>query len=242
LIKHYENFYFIISNYKAMKKIITLVYLMLGIVYATLAQESKYQTTMKKAVLMLDTTIQTTSYETMKNVFERIALAEKKEWLPYYYAAYCAMRVTYREKDINKLDMKADIAQAFLDKADSLCPKQSEIYCVKAMVLLSRIEVDFMSRGPKYSIMGDGMLKEAIALDPTNPRPYLIIGDGKFSIPEQFGGDKKMACQLFDKADTMFNNKVKDDFSPRWGRKTLDRLLKLCEASKPVSNVKPQQP
>jgi hypothetical protein len=225
-----------------MKKIIPLMALVLSIVYTTSAQESKYQIAMKKAVLMLDTTAQTASYEAMKNIFERIALAEKKEWLPYYYAAYCAMRITYREKNINKLDMKADIAQAFLDKADSLSPKNSEIYCVKAMILFSKIEVDFMSRGPKYSIMGDGMLRESIALDPTNPRPYITIADGKFSLPEQFGGDKKMACQLFEKADILFKNKVSDDISPRWGRKALDRYLKGCAALQSTSTVKPQQP
>jgi hypothetical protein len=225
-----------------MKKIIVLVAISLSISVATLAQESKYQSAMKKAVLILDTTAQTASYVTLKNVFERIALTEKNEWLPYYYASYCAMRMTYREKDINKLDMKADIAQALLEKADSLSPKNSEIMCVKAMILYSRIEVDVMSRGPKYSIMGADILKEAIALDATNPRPYLLIGDGKFSLPEQFGGDKKLACQLFNKADNLFNNKVKDDISPRWGRKTVDRLLKECEALKPANNGKEQQP
>jgi hypothetical protein len=225
-----------------MKKIIALITLMLSVCYTSSAQESKYQNAMKKAVLMLDTTAYTASYETMKNFFERIATAEKKEWLPYYYAAYCAMRITYREKDINKLDMKADIAQTFLDKADSLSPKNSEIYCVKAMILLSRIEVDIMSRGPKYSIMGDEMLKQSITLDATNPRPFLTIGDGKFSLPEQFGGDKKMACQLFEKADKLFNDKIKDDISPRWGRKALDRHLKSCAALQTVNVVKPQQP
>jgi hypothetical protein len=225
-----------------MKKIIALWVISVSIVATTLAQETKYQSAMKKAVLMLDTTAQTSTYITMKNVFERIALSEKKEWLPYYYAAYCAMRITYREKDINKLDMKADIAQALLDKADSLSPKNSEIACVKAMIVYSRIEVDVMSRGPKYGLMGENLLKESIALDPTNPRPYLTIGDGKFSLPEQFGGDKKLACQLFDKANALFASKPQDDFSPRWGRKSLDRMLKGCEALKPVSAVKEQQP
>jgi len=224
-----------------MKKYIVVIVMLCVNTFSTIAQESKYYKAMQKAVATLDTTAQESTYLSLKNTFERIALAEKKEWLPYYYVAYCAMRLTYREKDITKLDMKADIAQAFLEKADSLNPKNSEIYCVKAMILYSRIGVDVMSRGPKYSVMGDQIVEESIALDSKNPRPYLLIADGKFSLPQQFGGDKKLGCQMFAKADNLFiNNPPKDDNSPRWGRKTLDRMLKKCEEFSPTVKAKTQ--
>lgn len=224
-----------------MKKSIIVLVLLLVNIFSTIAQESKYYKAMQKAVATLDTTAQESTYLFLKNTFERIALAEKKEWLPYYYAAYCAMRITYREKDLTKLDMKADIAQAFLEKADSLNPKNSEIYCVKAMILYSRIEVDMMSRGPKYSMMGSQIVEEAIALDATNPRPYLLIADGKYSLPPQFGGDKKSGCEVFAKADQIYvKNPPKDDILPRWGRKKLDRMLKECEVFSPIVKAKSQ--
>lgn len=224
-----------------MKKYIVIIIVLFVNIFSTIAQESKYYKAMQKAVAILDTTTQESTYLNLKNTFERIALAEKKEWLPYYYASYCAMRITYREKDITKLDMKADIAQAFLEKADSLNPKNSEISCVKAMILYSRIEVDVMSRGPKYAVMGNQIVEESIALDTKNPRPYLLIADGKFSLPPQFGGDKKLGCQMFAKADNLFiNSPSKDDISPRWGRKTLDRMLKKCEEFSPIVKAKSQ--
>ena len=208
---------------------------------ASQAQEpTKYYKAMQKAVAKLDTTTQVSSYFDLQNTFERIATAEKKEWLPYYYAAYCAMRIAYRQENNNRIDVKADIAQALLDKADSLSPKNSEIYCVKAMILYSRISVDVMSRGPKYSVMGGKIVEEAIAIDMTNPRPFILIGDGKFSLPPQFGGDKKMACQLFNKAKGLMEIPPKDDISPRWGGRTVERMLKKCEELNPAVSSKSQ--
>jgi hypothetical protein len=38
----------------------------------------------------------------LANNFERIATAEKNQWLPYYYAAFCQVNLGFIEKDNEK--------------------------------------------------------------------------------------------------------------------------------------------
>ncbi len=50
----------------------------------------------------------------MANNFTRIADAEKTQWLPYYYAAYCYTMDALREQDVSKKDAIADKADTAL--------------------------------------------------------------------------------------------------------------------------------
>src|SRR6476619_5575761 len=53
------------------------------------AQSEKYVGAMKKNIAELDSAHDATHLSELANNFERIADAEKTQWLPYYYAAYC---------------------------------------------------------------------------------------------------------------------------------------------------------
>ena len=52
----------------------------------------------------------------LANNFERIATAEKTQWLPWYYAAYCTVSASYTESDNSKKDGIADKAEEFITK------------------------------------------------------------------------------------------------------------------------------
>jgi hypothetical protein len=53
------------------------------------AQSEKFQGIMEAKVAMIDTTRTPDAWKDLANTFERIADAEKTQWLPYYYAAFC---------------------------------------------------------------------------------------------------------------------------------------------------------
>ena len=99
------------------------------------AQSDKYTTAMKKNLAAMDTSFKNpTELLTVANNFERIAVAEKSQWLPYYYAAFCQVNYGFLLQDKDKVDGFADKATVLIAKADSISPNNSEISCIKSMI------------------------------------------------------------------------------------------------------------
>src|ERR1043165_4226080 len=133
-----------------MKKILSMT-VVLSITLAATAQNKKYMEAMEKNVAALDTTYKNEQLQPLANTFERIASAEKAEWLPNYYAAYCNVNLSYNVKG-DMIDTYCDKAEKYLKVADSLNPNNSEIYTLKAQIASARISVNPMSRGQKYGM------------------------------------------------------------------------------------------
>ena len=59
------------------------------------AQSDKYIASMKSNIAAIDTSFKNpVNLLTLANKFERIATAEKDQWLAYYYAALCQVNYT----------------------------------------------------------------------------------------------------------------------------------------------------
>src|ERR1051325_667366 len=115
-----------------MKKLLTIITLTTALASAASAQNPRYTASMEALVKMIDTAATGITYVGASNAFERIANAEKKEWLPYYYAAYTQVQAGFMgavAKD--KIDDVCDRADMLIAKADSLSPNNSEIYTVR---------------------------------------------------------------------------------------------------------------
>jgi hypothetical protein len=193
----------------------------------------QYVSVMKKNVDVLDTASKHTTYQTLLHSFERIAKKERTQWLPNYYAAMCAGSMASLEKNNNIAEELTDKAMAYLAIADSISPKNSEICVMKAQTAFIQIKVDMMERGMKNTMLAAKLLEEALHLNNQNPRAYLLIGVGKFSMPEQVGGNKKVACEYFTKADELLKKDAQNDILPRWGREETSALLKKCNSILP---------
>jgi hypothetical protein len=192
------------------------------------AQNNGYITTMEKNVAILDTTRNTAVLQSLANMFERIANAEKKEWLPNYYAAYCNVNMSYTGKN-DMVDTYCDKADMLIKKADSLNPNNSEIYALKAQIASARISVNPMSRGQKYGPQAKELREKAKSLDNTNPRPYYLDGMAFFYTPTMFGGGKDKAKIAYEKALALFETfKPASGIAPRWGKGSTEYFLKKC--------------
>ncbi len=184
---------------------------------------------MSKNISMLDSAIQKGNLDALANNFERIADAEKTQWLPYYYAAYCTVMSSLMQQDKSKSDAIADKAEVLITKAEGLAGKEnSEIDVVKSMIASSHMMVDPQSRYMKYGAASSGYITKAEQLDPTNPRPVLLEGEAKFYTPEAFGGGKDVAKPILEKALAMFDNfKPAGDLYPTWGKSTVQYFLSM---------------
>lgn len=199
----------------------------------------QYLNVMKKNVSTLDTAQRSETFKSLLHSFERVTKIEKAQWIPFYYAAMCAGALASQEKNNNIAEEFTDKAIAYLAIADSISPKNSEIYVMKAQIAFVQIKVDVMERGLKNSMMAAKFLEQALTFNNQNPRAFLLIGVGKYSMPEQVGGNKKMACEYFSKADELLQKQPKNDISPRWGHEEITSLLKKCNKLFPTNSENP---
>lgn len=212
-----------------MKKLIILSSIILGSL-TTIAQNPKFVAAMKKNIVQIDSARTNPElFVSLTNNFERIATAEKTEWLAYYYAAYCKINYGFMQADMSNGDVYADEAEKILNKADSLMPNNSEISCAKSMIATLRMLVNPQQRYMKYGMEAEKALQAAIKQDATNPRPHMLKGQSLKGTPEQFGGGCATAKTHLQKAvDLYLTFKPASDIAPNWGKTYTEGMLKEC--------------
>ena len=214
-----------------MKKVYLLTIVLLATMAVT-AQSEKYNGAMKKNLASMDTAFSSPANLLIAaNNFERIAIAEKNQWLPYYYAAFCEVNYAFMQgADKDKIDGIADKATALIAVADSLSPKNSEISCVKSMIASAHLLVNPQQRWQQYGKESSSNLDAAIAQDASNPRPYFLKGQSLKYTPEQFGGGCKTAKPELETALDKYNTfKPASDISPTWGKEYVVKIIADCK-------------
>lgn len=216
-----------------MKKILFSGVLLLTATFS-FAQSENYIKAMESRVAAVDTTFSPDGLLALSNSFERIAEAEKTQWLPYYYAALTQINIGYMQangadimsgKMATIFDPIADKAEALLNKAEALSKDNSEIWTVKKMITSLRMMGNPMQR---YKMMGQAAeeLETAKKLNPENPRVYYLMGQDKINTPEQFGGSKEEGKKLFELALQKYNSaKLENAIAPHWGRGSVQYFL-----------------
>ncbi|RYZ00627.1 MAG: hypothetical protein EOO11_00945 [Chitinophagaceae bacterium] len=219
-----------------MKKLLFLLLAAASVAGAS-AQSDRYTTAMTGRVQALDTTRDIAALNDLSAAFERIADAEKTQWLPYYYAALAKINTGYFMSNgktggmAATFDPIADKAEALINKADALSTDNSEVYVVKKMIASLRMMADPMSRYMTYGKAAGEALETAKKLNPENPRVYYLAGQDKFFTPEQYGGSKTEAKSLFELALQKFDSfRPADALAPHWGRGNTEYFLQ--QASK----------
>lgn len=193
---------------------------------AVSAQNEKYIKAMEKLVPAIDTLWNAEGLKELANSFERIADAEKTQWLPYYYAALAHVNAGYAMSmtgggmggNADKTDPEADQAEKLLNKAEALSKDNSEIFVVKKLIAMLRLIGDPMTRYMTYGPAASNALATAKKLNPENPRVYLQEGADKYNTPEQFGGSKEEGKKMLEDAVKKFESfKPESSIHPNWG-------------------------
>ncbi|MEO5941975.1 MAG: hypothetical protein ABIP30_03355 [Ferruginibacter sp.] len=195
------------------------------------AQSEKYVAAMKTNIAAIDNAFKSPAdLVSLANNFERIALAEKNQWLPYYYAAFLQVNSGIMQTDKESCDAIADKANVLLNKADSLSPNNSEISCVKSMIAVCHMLVNPMQRFMEYGQQSSTDLHDAMTQDPTNPRPYYLTGQTLRNTPENFGGGCKAATEQMNIALRKYATfKPASDLSPNWGMERAQKMVDECK-------------
>lgn len=168
------------------------------------------------------------------NTFERIGATEKKEWLPYYYAAYSYVMMTTFDADVTQWDKYLDAADALLAKAEMVKKNnKAEILALKGFSAMMRINVDPAVRGQEYSMKSGNYLQQAYQLDAKNPRVIMLMGHMLYGTAQFFGSSTDEACSKFAEAKTLFEQEETntEGINPRWGKPEAIRMLNRCRGN-----------
>jgi hypothetical protein len=217
-----------------MKKTIFILTAMFVVGFSFAQMPEKFMKAMEAKMIAVDTTVSVQGLTDLANSFERIAEAEKNQWLAYYYAAYCNATAglmagsggDMMAAKADKTDPYADKAEKQIKKAEELMKDNSEILVVKKMVATLRMIGDPMSRYMTYGPEAAQALEAAKKLDPNNPRVYLLEAQDKFYTPAEFGGSKDEAKVLFEKSKQLYETfKPATAVHPNWGKATVTNFL-----------------
>jgi hypothetical protein len=191
------------------------------------AQSDKYAAAMEKAFHLFDTAKTTADLFSVANTFERIAEAEKTQWLPYYYAGLALSTAGWNDPKMDK-DANSTRINTLCDKAEAL-DKNSEIYVLRNMSATQQMMVDPQTRWQTYGIQAGKDLEIATQLNPDNPRIYYLKGESLINTPVAFGGGKDKAKPMFEKAIELYKTEKPKPMWPNWGRERAEEELAKCQ-------------
>jgi hypothetical protein len=216
-----------------MKKIIILSTIIITSL-SSFAQNEKFIAAMKKNITQIDSAFAKPDlFISLANNFERIGTSEKNQWLPFYYATLCRVNYSYTQKDASGNDVIAEYATKLINKADSLMPNNSEISCIKSMIASMQMMVNPQARWGQYGPISQKAMAAAMQQDPSNPRPYMLKGQGLKFTPEAFGGGCKTASAPLTIAMEKYAAfKPASDIAPNWGKSYTETMVKECAVSK----------
>jgi hypothetical protein len=224
---------FLNINSTKMKKLIFILAVSL-LSTAVFSQSEKYKGAMEKLVPAVDTLWKADALRDLSNSFERIADAEKTQWLPYYYAALTRVNAGYTilqgdgsgMGNADKTDPDAKKAEELLNKAEALSKDNSEIYVVKKMIAILFLVGDPMNRYAQYGPQASEAMAKAKKLNPDNPRVTLEEGLDKYTTPEQYGGNKEEGKKILEEAVKKFEAfKPESSISPNWGLSVAKKFI-----------------
>ncbi len=218
-----------------MKKTIFILSAILVVNFSFAQTPEKFVKAMETNIARIDTAKSAQDWVDITAAFERIAEAEKNQWLPYYYVALgnvmsgtMGLGDNLYGNNIEKTDPKADAADKALNKAISLSKETSETWVIRKMIISLRMLGDVMNRAMTAMPEATAALDNAKKLDANNPRIYILEGQDKYYTPEQYGGSKDEAKILFEKAQKLFETfKPETSIHPSWGKNQVTYFLSL---------------
>jgi len=203
-----------------------IIMLVTAQIQAQTQTNTSYYSIMQKAFALW----QENKTEEAVNLFERIASAEKDNWLPSYYGAQVLIFDGFSKlKYPEKLDVQLLRAQDFINNATTISKDNPELFVLQAI----KHTVYVASDGAKYGMFlapkVTQLYEKAYKLDPKNPRVILNRADWNMGSAKYLGQDTKPFCKEFDKALELFINfKPESKFHPNWGQEKTEERVASC--------------
>ena len=211
-----------------MKKL--LVILFINLTGLTLTRAAGFDADVKKGIEMMQKSETSDAAVEVTNYFERLSDMHKSEWLPLYYAAYSSLKAGFLNESSDAKDQLYKKGLTYIDRAKIIRQNDSEILTLEAYLKLMYISNDAMKRAPTQTSDAMEIIEKAKALNPNNPRPWLVHGQNTLYTPSFFGGGENKAKPLLEKAISLYKTfRPENDLMPDWGKARCEKLLEKCK-------------
>lgn len=193
----------------------TIIYLCIALFTLTATAQAQYEDGMKKAFDLWGEN----KLGEASNLFERIATAEKENWIPVYYTSQVNVIKSFGEKDVVVLKAQLDKALDFLNQAKSLTEEDNPyVKVLEGQYYTAWIASDGMKYGMMYAGKVTTIYNEALALAPDNPIVIFAKAEWDAGSAKYFGKPMKPFCTDVQKAiDLSADFKPEGTFYPRFG-------------------------
>ena len=163
-------------------------------------------------------------------MFERIASAEKDNWLPNYYVALVNTTTAFATKDKDQVNALLTKAQSALEVELNKYPNNAELLVMQAMIHTAWIAFDPMTNGMKLSGKVMEIYAKAEQIEPSNPRVVFSKAEFEMGSARFFGTDTKPICAQIEKSIELFATfKPQTVFHPKWGLERAQEAAKGCK-------------
>ncbi len=208
-----------------MKKLIVILFIAVSI---SASAQDRYTEGMSKAMQLWGEQKITEA----SNLFERIAMAEPDNWLPYYYASLVNTTASFGERDEAKLTQQLEKAKEFVDVAKNISPENPEILILEAMINTAWIAYDGETYGMTLSGKNTKLYNEAMQLAPNNPRVIFSKAEWDMGSARYFGKDTTPYCEDVQRALELFDATESKEvpFYPNWGEDRAKQVLAQCQS------------
>jgi hypothetical protein len=164
------------------------------------------------------------------DLFQRIASAEKNNWLPNYYVALVNSTEAFRTKDKEKINALLAKAQGALDIEMTKTPNNAELLVMQAMIHTALLSSDPMTYGMTIPAKVTELYTKAQILAPENPRVVFCKAEFAIGGAKWTGADVKQLCKEVERSIGLFATfKLETPFSPKWGLERAQEALKTCK-------------
>lgn len=208
-------------------KLLPILLLVLVSSHVFAQSENRYEKALQTSITALYEAKDVEALQQVANKLERISQAETNEWLPSYYLAYAYLQMAAKSTSGNN-ERYLELSQQQLDKLQQMEPANSEVLSLQGYKHMLYLAADPANRGADYTPRTMEAFQRAIALDPNNPRAYLLMGQMQYGTASFFGSSTHEACQMLQRGIQLIEQEEDDDLLPRWGKKMAAASARMC--------------
>ncbi len=202
------------------------IVLFIAIAFSIAGQaQSKYEQGMRKAFDLWEAE----KLDEASNLFERIATAEKDNWLPDYYVAQIQVLKSWDLKDEAVLKAQLDKAQEYVNNIKTKDGENVYALQMQSQIYTAWIAYDGMKYGMKYAGLVGQMYAKAVQMEPKNPMLVLSKAEWDMGSAKYFGTPLDPYCEDVRRAEKLFTTfKPETEFHPSYGVERIADVLKQC--------------
>lgn len=160
-------------------------------------------------------------------LLERISKLNDKNWLAPYYIAFINISEALKNSTNKNIENNIITAEKNIQLAYSRQGDVSELLCLEGMKYTIELTIDPMNKGRELLPLIRGKYMKAIRVNNKNPRAHYLLAYFSIRSSKFTGADTKKYYSNLDKSIGLFDIFEKQEmFSPTWGKKSVEKILK----------------